>query len=180
MTDNIIITPRLNLKHIFAEPTPSELEQMVKWLNDPMVVQYSEQRHRNHTFRSQRDYCNSFLLPSQLRIIYWIEDPIGTITAHIDTNNNIADMGIMIGDTQVWGEGFGTEAWQAMMSYLFNHIGIRKIEAGCMDLNRAMVGIFKNSGMKKEGIRKDHFINSRSEGGYTMCDLEQWGKFKDG
>lgn len=178
MTDPIL-TQRLMLKHILADPTPSELEHMVEWLNDPKVVQYSEQRHLNHTFRSQRNYCDSFLWPSQLRIIYWIEDPIGTISAHVDTNNNVADIGIMIGDTQVWGEGFGTEAWKAMMEHLFG-MGVRKIEAGCMDLNRAMVGIFKKSGMTKEGIRPRHFINSRSEGGYTMCDFEQWSKFKDG
>lgn len=174
MTIGIITTPRLNLKHISTEPTLSELEHMVRWLTDPTVVQYSEQRHRKHTLRSQQGYCNSFLWPSQLRIIYWIEDPIGTISAHVDTNNSVADIGIMIGDTQVWGEGFGTEAWMALMDHLFG-MGIHKVEAGCMSPNYPMVKIFQKSGMTREGYRDSHFSFGKGR-----ADLEQWSKFKDG
>lgn len=173
MTDTIT-TPRLSLKDIDGSPTLSETQIMIGWLKNPEVVRYSEQRHQTHDINSQLTYCCSFKWPSQLRIIYWIEDPIGTISAHVDTNNSVADIGIMIGDTQVWGEGFGTEAWIGLMGHLFE-MGIRKIEAGCMDLNRAMVGIFKKSGMTKEGMRKDHFLY---EG--KPANFEQWSKFKDG
>jgi ribosomal-protein-alanine N-acetyltransferase len=83
-----------------------------------------------------------------------------------------ANMGILIGDKSVWGKGFGTEAWCAVMKYLFDH-GIRKVEAGFALPNTGMRRICNKSGMKYEGSRPDHFL---IDGKPEYLDL--YGKFK--
>lgn len=151
----------------------TDVNKHVEWLNNINVVRYSEQRHRVHNVRSQLDYLESFQPPDLYLQITLGGNLIGSITAFVDKNNKIADMGILIGDESVWGMGYGTEAWIRLMDYLLN-TGTRKIEAGCMELNQGMIAIFKKSGMRYEGCREQHFL----------CDgepyaLEQWARFND-
>lgn len=140
----------------------------VRWLNDPEVVKYSEQRHTTHTLESQHTYVNN--LWSNPGSIIWAimlqrsgdslgKNPqaIGTITAHCDIKNRIADMGIMIGDKTQWKKGYGLEAWSAVIDFLFKH-AMRKITAGCMSNNTAMLHLCLKSGMRPDGCRLDHLL----------------------
>lgn len=151
----------------------ADANKHVEWLNDIEIVRYSEQRHKIHNLRMQLDYLESIQPPNLYRQIIHEGKLIGSITAYVDIYNKIADMGILIGDKTKWGQGFGTEAWIALMQHLLN-TGVRKVEAGCMELNQPMIHIFQNSGMRFEGCREHHFL----------CDgepwaLEQWARFND-
>lgn len=91
-------------------------DQHVAWLNDPEVVRYSEQRHKRHTLETQHSYVNGVW--SNPGSWIWLIckptplDAIGTITAHCDENNKVANMGILIGEKTAWGQGYGSEAWR--------------------------------------------------------------------
>lgn len=168
-----VATKRLMLES-GASPALGDVWNMVKWLSDPEVVKYSEQRHKTHTVKSQLEYVCSFVWPSQFRVILLDNKLIGTMTAHVDTNNSVADIGIMIGDKTQWGKGYGTEAWNGLMAHLFN-LGIRKIEAGCMQLNTPMLAIFSKNKMKREGFRSGHFMLDG-----TPVGMELWARFQHG
>lgn len=157
----------------------ADVKLMVNWLNDREIVKFSEQRHKIHTVTSQDKYIESFVHPS----LFWciIERDhiegfrlIGTITAHVDKHNKVANLGVLIGDKTRWQRGFGTEAWIGMMDYLAGD-GIRKIEAGHMASNRAMANICIKSGMRLEGMCKNHFL--LNENAKLYDDMELWGKF---
>lgn len=134
-------------------------EKHVGWLNDPEVVRYSEQRHKQHTMETQHAYLSTFPADSRIWLISVKPESalgdIGTITAHIDANNKTANMGILIGEKDAWGLGYGTEAWRAVMKDLTGDV--EKIEAGCMALNVSMMTLCITSGMILEGIRYHHF-----------------------
>lgn len=160
-----INTKRLTLQPYYASMVS---DAHVRWLNDPEVVKYSEQRHRQHTLESIHKYVNdiacdpdSYIWGIFLNAATDNSDPhlpiIGTITAHCDRNNGIANMGIMIGDKTQWGKGYGQEAWLMVCNWLFDH-GIRKIEAGCHFENRPMRRLAKLCGMELEGVVHDHFL----------------------
>jgi RimJ/RimL family protein N-acetyltransferase len=162
-----IATKRLYL----LPPTSKDITRQIDWLNDPEVVKYSEQRHKKHDLRSQCEYVDSFSPPNHLWAIHHNGDPIGTISARIDKHNSVADLGILIGDRSQWGKGFGLEAWTEVMQFLFSN-GIRKIEAGCMKHNLAMVRICGLSGMRLEGRRDVHF----HLGDHDYSDMVLYGK----
>ena len=86
------------------------------------------------------------------------EKHIGNITTYKDTFNNVVDISILIGERTMWGQGYGFEAWQAMCSYLFREEKVRKITAGTLSINKAMIKIMKKSNMIKDGRRKRHCI----------------------
>lgn len=160
----ILQTERLHLSRYVAGFVR---DRHVEWLNDPDVVRYSEQRHKQHTEASQHKYLNELPGGSHIWLIRLGEESlgdvcpgthIGTITAYIDEPNRLANMGIMIGEKEAWGQGYGLEAWTAVMDWLFTKAGIRKIEAGMMVENFPMKSICSRADMVYDGYRREHFL----------------------
>lgn len=169
------MTPTLTTSRLVLKPYYAGMvtDDHVKWLNDPDVVRYSEQRHKRHTLESVHQYVNDIAttVGSHLWGIYLMavadNDPescnaikptlIGTISAHTDAPNGVANIGIMIGEKSQWGKSYGKEAWSAVCNWLFER-GIRKIEMGCHFENRAMRKLAISCGMHMEAVRHDHFV----------------------
>lgn len=163
-------TSRLRLLPYYAGAVTDD---HVRWLNDPEVVRYSEQRHKHHTLESVHAYVNEIAANPDSHIwgieVLAVSDNnpeacnaikptlAGTITAHIDEPNGVANVGILIGERYFWGIGIGEEAWNAVCNWLFDQ-GIRKIEMGCHYENRAMRKLAEKCGMTMEGVRHDHFM----------------------
>ena len=155
----ILKTPRLFLD----APDMSDAELFSSWLNDIHIVRYSEQRHKWHTAETQRDYWRSSATaePNFVYTIYQdheVGNPIGSIAYRIDTANNVANAGIMIGDKAAQGKGYGFEAWEIVCNYLFIEKKVRKIEAGCMTVNAAMNSICMKYNMTREATITGHFL----------------------
>lgn len=158
-TSEILVASRLNVVP-FSERYLTD--QYVGWLNDPHVVRYSEQRHRSHTLASCRSYWQSF---DRTPHYFWAilelgEAPahIGNINAYVDENNRLADVGILIGARSAWGKGYGTEAWLTVCDFLLREKGLRKVTAGALASNKAMIGIARRAGMIEEGRRIRHYL----------------------
>ena len=160
----IIETPRLRIIR-FSEKylTP----RYVGWLNDPSVVCCSEQRHRGHTLESCRQYWQSFTNTPHYFWAITAIDPIighiGNMNAHIDKMNSVADIGILIGERAVWGKGYGLEAWVAVCNYLLRDVGVRKVTAGTMAVNKGMLRIMECTGMVADGRRIRQYLVDGAE-----------------
>jgi ribosomal-protein-alanine N-acetyltransferase len=156
------MTPTLSLPRLVLRPLTKATQRQIDWLRDPDVVKYSEQRHREHTFSTCMRYIQSFTPDGHIWSIWTASDDqhIGNIAADVDYPNNIADLSIMIGDTEQWGQGFASEAWRGATEWLLGkHDGnLRKVEAGCMALNTPMRKIMERTGYQFEGERKNHFL----------------------
>ncbi len=148
-----MFTERLELKQ-----TKYPLDDQPDWLNDTRNTEFSELRHTTHDKRSCHDYiqqCSMFWGIQEVNTGEWI----GTISAHIDQNNEIADLGILI-HHEYTGKGYGREAWAAVCGLLLNRPHkLRKIEAGMMATNIAMRKLCEQTGFFCEGERKNHFIS---------------------
>jgi RimJ/RimL family protein N-acetyltransferase len=76
------------------------------------------------------------------------------MTAYVDEVHQVADLGIMIGERKAWGGAYGPESWTAVCGYLFDSRGLRKITAGTIETNVAMVELMNKTGMVEDGRRK--------------------------
>jgi len=138
-TKRLFITP-FSEKHV----TPMYLS----WLNDAELMRFSEQRHKKHSISSCKTYLRSF--DNTANFFWAIEEQdnglghIGNINAYVDIHNKVADIGILIGEVQAQKQGYGLEAWQAVMSFLFKNIEIRKVTAGTVSANLSMIKLMKN------------------------------------
>ena len=126
----------------------------INWLNDPDVNRFSNQRAQVHTETSCLDYLDSYRnSENRFWAIFEINNGhghIGNINAIIDKEAQVADLGIVIGEKQLWGKGYGLEAWLAVCDYLFCNESILKVTGGTVATNKAMVRLFRKAGMQEQ------------------------------
>lgn len=149
----------------------------VGWLSDPEVVRYSNQRLRSHSLQSCQAYQASFADSDNLFVgIHRKEDDllVGTMTAYVSAYHGTADMGIMIGERAVWGQGYGQDAWNTLLEALLQSPGIRKVTAGTLACNLPMLRLMERSGMQFEGARKDQELIDGQP-----FDIRYFGRFRD-
>ena len=140
----------------------------VGWLNDPVVTRFSENRRRCHTVESCRAYRDAMhqgghpFWAIEVKDLSEASDAgsqhIGNLSATIDRPNLVADLAIMIGAPWARGRGFGREAWALAGDYLLGRGGMRKVSAGTMANNMAMLGVMRSTGMVEDGRRARHFL----------------------
>lgn len=161
-SDIMAIPPSIKIASLSILPfTEKHLTDLyLSWLNSPIIMRYSEQRHRNHTLKSCRDYLASFT--NSPNFFWAIEEidlgHIGTINAYIDIHNSIADIGIMIGHPIARGKGYALDTWNSVCHYLFTVMNIRKVTAGSLNVNIPMLRLMKHAGMIDDGVRLKQYV----------------------
>ncbi len=149
----------------------------VGWLNDPIVTQYSELRHRTHTIESCRAYWNESKRKGNFFGAVCLKSAelhIANISAYRDVENSIIDLAILIGDKECWKQGYGSEAWIVLLNFIVREKLARKVTGGTMATNIRMLRIFKKAGMEKDGQRTRHFIFDGTE-----IDILYYARFAD-
>ena len=84
---------------------------------------------------------------------------IGTVKiGHINWRVGIADLGLMIGDKEFWGQGIGSEAVKTAVNYAFQTLSLRKVSGGTASTNIAMCRCFEKVGFKQEAIKRKELL----------------------
>lgn len=122
--------------------------QYLAWLNDSHHMQYSDQQLKVHTLDTSVDYLNSFKNTANLflKVLNNSRVMVGTLTVYIDVINDIHNCGILI-DSNLVGRGYGKRAWTALTHQVCPNLGARKIVAGTLENNNAMIKLFEISDM---------------------------------
>ena len=120
-------------------------------------MRYRWQSEQLHSRLSALSYLASFHQTDNLFLA--IDDietdkSIGTMTVYIEKHHGTADIGILIGERNVWGKGFGFDAWSTIMDHLSKSREIRKITGGAVSLNAGMIKVMERAGMTLEATRK--------------------------
>ena len=138
----------------FAESDLSDT--YVGWLNDPEVVKYSNQRFKAHSLASCRAYFESFAGSDNLFLAICLADGrmVGTMTVYRAMMHGTADVGIMLGDRTIWGQGVGQKAWSMVIDWLLGLGDIRKVTAGTLGCNSGMLLLMQRAGMQQEAVRR--------------------------
>ncbi len=137
-------------------------ENYYRWMNDSSVNDYLESRFYPHSLKTLEDYVLSKLGDEQ-NVFFAIvlkgdNRHIGNIKlGPINAIHRFADIGIIIGETDCWGKGYGTEAILLMVDYAFNKLNLHKLTAGCYVNNKGSIKAFKKAGFLQEGIRKSQY-----------------------
>jgi [ribosomal protein S5]-alanine N-acetyltransferase len=149
----------------------------IGWLGDPMVVRFSNQRFLRHSRASCQRYMDSFSGTDNLFLSvrrFDTSQAIGTMTAYVSKCHGTVDIGIMIGDSSVWGEGYGQDAWNSLVNWLLVQDSVRKITGGTLACNVPMIRIMERSGMQLEAVRK---LQEIVEG--VPQDILYFARFRD-
>jgi diamine N-acetyltransferase len=82
--------------------------------------------------------------------------PIGTTALHdVDLHNRTAVFGLLIGDKDCWGKGFGTETTRLMLDYGFTCLGLHNIMLSVYSFNERGIRAYTRAGFREIGRRRE-------------------------
>jgi RimJ/RimL family protein N-acetyltransferase len=150
-----IVGERLYLSPFDADDTDIHFK-WAKWMNDRAVSDTFD-GHKNHTSLSSAKKFVQELKGHRFFIVLMDGDVlIGQISLHdIDHLNRHAFLGIMIGETEHHGKGYGTEAVRLILDYGFNTLNLHNIMLSAHEDNYAGIACYKKVGFKESGRRRE-------------------------
>jgi RimJ/RimL family protein N-acetyltransferase len=82
--------------------------------------------------------------------------PIGTTALHdIDHFHRTAEFGIMIGEKDCWGKGYGTETARLMLGYGFSDLNLHNIGLRVFSTNARALAAYARAGFRECGRRRE-------------------------
>jgi len=171
--DEIFFSGNLVRARLFL--TEDITDKYISWLQDPLVTKYSNQRLLKHDYQSCLNYFNSFEGTENFFLaIEKLEEKtmIGTLTCYVSLHSSLVDVGILIGEHNVWGKGYGQDIWDSALNWLIKDCGYHKITAGTVRSNKGMLSLMERSNMKLEAVKvNQEFFEGKFE------DLLYYAKF---
>ena len=131
----------------------------VRWLNDPIINRYLESRFVAHTVQSTKAYVeqhgrspNNVLLGIGSRKLGM---HVGNVKiGPIDWNHGTSEVGILIGEREVWGSGIATFVITMVSEIARTRLMLRKLTAGCYASNVGSRKAFDKAGFAIEGVQR--------------------------
>ena len=168
-------TERLLLRKL----NESDAKQMYEgWMSDERVAKYTS--WYSHSSIDDTKAFIQFITGLDEKTSYnWVIEfdgkVIGTINVcYSDDNTELAGIAYALSH-DFWGKGLMTEAARAVVSFLFDRVGYRKIIAGCDIENVGSKRVMEKLGMKQEACLRKQI--KRKDG--TYGDDLQYGLFRD-
>lgn len=167
----------LKSKIILKKISPKNISlNYIKWMNDPEVVQFTEQKNKKHT----RKNIGLFLkktnedIFSEIYGIFYEKNLIGTIKiGNINKIHKTAEISYIIGNKKFWNKGIATNVVKKICDYIFGELKLKKIIAGTYSVAISSQKILIKNGFKLEGILKKQILFKNKR-----IDLHFYGKLK--
>jgi RimJ/RimL family protein N-acetyltransferase len=81
------------------------------------------------------------------------DELVGTVGYYeIEWSNQVAWLGLGIGDRSHWGQGIGSEAMQLALRYAFYELNLYRVQLTVIDYNARAIALYEKSGFKREGV----------------------------
>lgn len=126
------------------------------WLNDSAVNQFLETRWAPQTIGQIEQYVSSMLGSATHRLFAIVQAAtelhVGNL--HIGPINAVhqhADLSYFIGERQVWGKGYASEAIGLAVKFAFSSLHLHRLEAGVYAGNDASSRALLKNGFTYEG-----------------------------
>lgn len=149
----MLVGEKTRLRSIEREDIP----RFVEWLNDPEVTYYlgrvpllsraEEERWFEETVKDERHRILAIETKESMHI--------GNIGLHnIDEKNSHAELGIVIGDKNLWDKGYGTDAVRTMLRYAFEEMNLHRVFLRVFDFNQRAIRCYEKCGFQHEGVAR--------------------------
>jgi RimJ/RimL family protein N-acetyltransferase len=170
--------PRIISDNIILRPlAKADLENRVRWFNDPLVRQTLVVTEHFELKKTTRWFERLQSDPS--RTEFAIETPEGvtigvTGLLGIEKEHGVAECYCVIGNKDYWGRKLGTEIHSVLIQWAMETLGLYKIVADIRTNNPAIFRVVEKLGFKIEGtLRKEKVIDGQ------RIDLYRIGLLRD-
>lgn len=71
---------------------------------------------------------------------------------NVDWKNRVAVVGIFIGDKDYWGKGYGSDAMEVLINFIFDEMNLNRIMLNVYSFNSRAIKSYEKCGFVKEGV----------------------------
>ena len=170
-------------KRVYLRPLEREdAALLVPWLCEPQVTQMlgavfipadiqAEADLIERLYQEGHDYLLGIVLQDTDHLIGVTE------IHHLDLHHRQASFGIVIGDIQEWGKGYGAEVTALLCEYAFSGLDMNRVWLHVDEHNDRAIRAYEKLGFQREGLlRQDRY----TEAGYrnTVVMAVLWGEWQ--
>lgn len=158
--------------------------QLFRWINDRDLVVLNSAYSPVH----EQDHADWFARVGENASVrmFAIRTPEGDLIGSCQLNSispvhRSAELQIRIGEEEVRGKGFGTEALKQLIRFGFDDLGLRRIYLKVFAHNEAALATYRKVGFVEEGcLREAVFIAGSWRDVVIMALLAPYGRDADG
>lgn len=155
---------------------PGDAEHFYRWINDPDVTRYLAARYP-YSMAQEREFVAGTVTynDASFAVVTLADDRlIGNVTLrNAKPENRSADLGLMIGEKELWGRGYGTDALRTACRFGFEVMNLHRIELEVLSEHTTARKLYERVGFREEGVRRDaHFKFGRYFDSVVMSVLE--------
>lgn len=133
----------------------------VEWMQDDDIIHVLESRWMVYTLDTLKAYVQTVNQSSHSFLLGIFAQATGMHIGNIKIGeinqiHRFGEIGLLIGDKQSWGRGYGTEAIRLATEYAFTELNLHKIVAGIYANNIGSYKAFLKAGYKEVGRLEKH------------------------
>jgi RimJ/RimL family protein N-acetyltransferase len=147
-------------KVALGPPRRELLPLFMKWINDFEVTRTLSAGFRPVTLESEEAWYQG-VTKSDREALFTVYEratlrPIGNTGLHdINYFHRTAEFGLLIGEKDCWGQGFGTEVTTLMLDYGFTALALHNIMLIVFSYNERGVRAYTRAGFREIGRRRE-------------------------
>ena len=171
---NLITLNEANLKLMIDD----NLSNYYKWFGNQEITKYTSHGTFPETDKEIKEYFE-YCENNETQLTFMIIDKknnqhIGIISLqNINWINRNAEIAVMIGEKEYWGNGYCTEACEVILKHAFMRLNLHKVYLGTAESNIGMQKVAEKLDMFEDVIRTEHlFIDGKYEACYEYCILQ--------
>lgn len=138
-----------------------------EWWRDPEIMQYQtansirlmQDETLENRFRGwfgDDDSAVGFVM-----VLKDTAEPIGFINLWgIKPKNQNAELGILIGKKDLWGQGLGKEALRLMLAYAFTELNLHRVTLRVFSTNERAIRAYRSVGFVEEGRMREEIYRA--------------------
>ena len=148
-------------ERVYLRPAErAEIGLMATWMNDAQVMETLGGRGPQGDLAEERWFEELQAEQGQSRwhfVVCLLADdrPIGSVGLHsVDQVNGKAELGVGIGEPELWDQGYGTEASQVLLDFGFGELRLHRVYLHVFATNRRAVQLYQKLGFHHEGTAR--------------------------
>ncbi|WP_042272301.1 GNAT family N-acetyltransferase [[Clostridium] dakarense] len=117
---------------------------MSKWEEEEWIKSQKSNKEGTYNFAIEDIETNKYIGGCGINSVDWL--------------TRVAVVGIMIGDKDYWGKGYGTDAMKVLIDFIFNDMNINKIRLSVFSFNERAIKSYEKCGFEVEGVLKNEIF----------------------
>ncbi|MBA3308210.1 MAG: GNAT family N-acetyltransferase [Chloroflexi bacterium] len=142
---------------------PENLAAVSRWYRDPEVARLTRYQTRPMPREEvERFFQTRLLEPDSVAYAIHVrltDRLIGLTTfSALDADNGSVLFHITLGERDVWGQGYGTEATSLMLAHAFERLGLHRVGLSVFSFNDRAIRSYEKAGFRIEGRLRDAIV----------------------